>query len=347
MIICPFLKERVPAEVWQRYRTIIIHPGPPGDRGPSSLDWAISAARAELGRHRAAGRRGDGRGPDLGLPDLPDARRRRRARAASTTARSPRPRSSWCTRWWPRPPTRSFRPRELVLRRPGRARPAASADAPGRPRVLLVRPDGRHRAPDPRRGRLARCTHHDRRGRGLGLRRPSRPARSPGEPGTVLQRSRGAVLVRTGDGSVWIGHAKLRDREQPKLPTNLALGRPARQRARGRRSTRLPGDQLLPDRPVGVLTFDFYNGAMSTGQCERLAAALRHATTQDTRVLVVRGGEVFSNGIHLNVIEAAPDPEHRGVAQHQGHRRRLPRDHLLHPVSWSSPRSPATPAPAA
>ncbi|HEY3187464.1 MAG TPA: enoyl-CoA hydratase/isomerase family protein, partial [Solirubrobacteraceae bacterium] len=60
--------------------------------------------------------------------------------------------------------------------------------------------------------------------------------------------------------------------------------------------------------PVGVLTFDFYNGAMSTGQCERLAAALRHATTQATRVLVLRGGEVFSNGIHLNVIEAAEDP---------------------------------------
>ena len=47
---------------------------------------------------------------------------------------------------------------------------------------------------------------------------------------------------------------------------------------------------------------------MSTGQCERLAAALRHAAAQDTRVLLIRGGEIFSNGIHLNVIEAAPSP---------------------------------------
>ena len=60
---------------------------------------------------------------------------------------------------------------------------------------------------------------------------------------------------------------------------------------------------------VGVLTFDFHNGAMSTAQCRRLAAALRRAVAADTRVLVLRGGETFSNGIHLNVIEAAAEPE--------------------------------------
>jgi putative two-component system protein, hydrogenase maturation factor HypX/HoxX len=60
---------------------------------------------------------------------------------------------------------------------------------------------------------------------------------------------------------------------------------------------------------VGVVSFDLYNGAMSTSQCRRLTAALRHARAQDTRVLVVRSsGDVFSNGIHLNVIAAAPCP---------------------------------------
>jgi putative two-component system hydrogenase maturation factor HypX/HoxX len=62
------------------------------------------------------------------------------------------------------------------------------------------------------------------------------------------------------------------------------------------------------DGDVGVLSFDFYNGAMATGQCRRLAAAIRHAAAQPTKVLVIRGGEVFSNGIHLNVIDAAPSP---------------------------------------
>ena len=49
LIICPFLRQRVPAEVWRRYRTIIIHPGPKGDRGPSSLDWAITTGETRWG----------------------------------------------------------------------------------------------------------------------------------------------------------------------------------------------------------------------------------------------------------------------------------------------------------
>jgi putative two-component system hydrogenase maturation factor HypX/HoxX len=48
---------------------------------------------------------------------------------------------------------------------------------------------------------------------------------------------------------------------------------------------------------------------MAPGHCRRLLAALRHAVSQDTEVLVLRGGtDTFSNGIHLNVIEASPDP---------------------------------------
>lgn len=60
---------------------------------------------------------------------------------------------------------------------------------------------------------------------------------------------------------------------------------------------------------VGFLRFSFPGGAMSTGQCRRLLAAYRFACTRPTRVLVL-GGErdFFSNGIHLNVIEAAADP---------------------------------------
>lgn len=47
LIICPFLKERVPAAVWRQWPTVIVHPGPEGDRGPSSLDWAIAEGHRE------------------------------------------------------------------------------------------------------------------------------------------------------------------------------------------------------------------------------------------------------------------------------------------------------------
>jgi enoyl-CoA hydratase/carnithine racemase/methionyl-tRNA formyltransferase len=41
LIICPFLTARVPKEVYNKYLTLIIHPGPPGDAGPSALDWLL------------------------------------------------------------------------------------------------------------------------------------------------------------------------------------------------------------------------------------------------------------------------------------------------------------------
>ncbi|MFG2661821.1 formyltransferase family protein, partial [Streptomyces sp. NPDC048425] len=43
LVIAPMLKRAIPEDVWQKYTCLIVHPGPVGDRGPSSLDWAISA----------------------------------------------------------------------------------------------------------------------------------------------------------------------------------------------------------------------------------------------------------------------------------------------------------------
>jgi putative two-component system hydrogenase maturation factor HypX/HoxX len=61
---------------------------------------------------------------------------------------------------------------------------------------------------------------------------------------------------------------------------------------------------------VGYLHFDFYNGAMSTAQCRRLREAYGYARSRRAvNVIVLMGGaDFFSNGIHLNVIEAAADP---------------------------------------
>src|SRR6266481_7272171 len=49
LILAPMLKTTIPEELWRNYRCIIIHPGPEGDRGPSSLDWAISLQTTKWG----------------------------------------------------------------------------------------------------------------------------------------------------------------------------------------------------------------------------------------------------------------------------------------------------------
>ena len=49
LIVCPFLKTLIPETIWRSRRCLVVHPGPPGDRGPSSLDWAIELGMSEWG----------------------------------------------------------------------------------------------------------------------------------------------------------------------------------------------------------------------------------------------------------------------------------------------------------
>ena len=78
---------------------------------------------------------------------------------------------------------------------------------------------------------------------------------------------------------------------------------------------------------VGYLHFDFYNGALSTAQCERLRAAYAHARARPTRVIVLMGGvDFWCNGMHLHCIEAAIESGRCLLGQHSLHRRSRPRD---------------------
>ena len=49
VILAPFLKRAIPPSIWRQYLCLIVHPGPPGDRGPSALDWAILRGVANWG----------------------------------------------------------------------------------------------------------------------------------------------------------------------------------------------------------------------------------------------------------------------------------------------------------
>ena len=41
LIVAPMLTRAIPEAIWRRHVCLVVHPGPPGDRGPSSLDWAL------------------------------------------------------------------------------------------------------------------------------------------------------------------------------------------------------------------------------------------------------------------------------------------------------------------
>ena len=152
-----------------------------------------------------------------------------------------------------------------------------------------------------------------------------------GRPGDILRRCHGAVLVRTGDAAIWIGHVRMAGRQALKLPATMALhGRlaqvrvaPAGQRGTGRReiSYRRSG-------PVGVLSFAFYNGAMSTRQCERLVPRCAPPPPRTPGCWCSAAARLRQRHPSQRHPGGAL-PGDRGLAQHPGDRRRLPGDHHL------------------
>ena len=49
VILTPFLKRAIPSYIWRQHVCLMVHPGPPDDRGPTALDWAILRGAAEWG----------------------------------------------------------------------------------------------------------------------------------------------------------------------------------------------------------------------------------------------------------------------------------------------------------
>jgi putative two-component system hydrogenase maturation factor HypX/HoxX len=320
LILCPFLKDRVPAEVWKHWRTVIIHPGPVGDRGPSALDWAITDGARTWGVTA------------LQAVEEMDAGPIWATRTFSLPAAPPRKSSLY------NGPVADAAMEciDEVVAKAGDSSfkpvPAdqAPTELPGcRARPLITQADRAFDWSEPterivRRIRAADGTPGVRTEVG-GLPVFAYDATpglaQPGRPGQILNRRQGAVLIGTGDGSVWLGHLRAAEpnhgRAGLKLPATTLLGA----RLRGVAHSPLPvgAEPEFPNAyrqvryrrtgQVGWLAFDFYNGAMAPGHCRRLLHGLRHAAAQDTDVLVLRGAtDTFSNGIHLNVIEASPDP---------------------------------------
>jgi putative two-component system hydrogenase maturation factor HypX/HoxX len=315
LIICPFLRERVPDDVWRARPTVIVHPGPVGDRGPSSLDWAITEAAPQWGVTALSAAAEMDAGPVWA------------SRSFTVPAEPPRKSVLY---GGPVTDAAVELVREVVEKaaRPGYTPdPVDAARAPGRPRPGMTQADRRFSWA----ASTAQVVRHIRAADGSpGVRTElagmevsvfdavagtaAIGGHEAAEPGSIVLRRHGAVLVRTGDGGVWVGQARPvpgTPGSRVKLPAATLLGDriadvpealdPVTDASGSREiSYRRTGD-------VGILTFDFYNGAASTGQCHRLTSALRSAAAQDTRVLLLQGGSTFCNGIHLGVIEASPD----------------------------------------
>ena len=323
LVVAPYLRRAIPESVWRHHVCLVVHPGIVGDRGPSALDWAVMNDECEWGvtvlQANAEMDAGDiwateafpmrcAKKSSLYRNEVTEAAIHAVLAAVERYAGG------------------AFRPRLLD---------SSARDVRGRLRPLMKQTD---RAIDWQRENTAAVLRKVRAADGFPgvldslfgvpcyLFDAHEEAELRGEtPGEVIAKRAGALLRVTCDGAVWIGHVKRADTAAGeasafKLPATVAFASEA---------SAVPEVPLAPDAvcsgptyreiryeewrvggaAIGFLHFDFYNGAMSSEQCARLLAAYAHARSRPTRVIVLLGGEDFwSNGIHLNMIEAAASP---------------------------------------
>ena len=325
LIICPFLKEKIPEMIWRQQVCIIVHPGIKGDRGASSMDWAILNGEPEWGVTALQATE---------VMDIGDIW------AAVTFKRRP-----VCK-------ARMYRHEimaagiQVILDTVKRFESGIYLPEPldytnievrGQLRPLTNQAD-RHInwSTDNADTIIKKIYSADNQpgvldtiaGEKYYLYGAHREGKLLGNPGEIIAKRHDAICRAAIDGAVWISHLRKKSTATQtffKLPATMVLKEIL---------------SAVPDSPVetfcaetncealytgydttynevwyseanevGHLYFDFYNGAMDTEKCERLREAYLAACRRPTKVIVLACGmDFWSNGIHLNVIEAATNP---------------------------------------
>ena len=318
LIIAPYLKKKIPENIWKKNVCLIIHPGVKGDRGASSLDWAILNNEKQWGVSilQAADKMDGG--------------------------------AIWATQTFPMRPVskaclyrhevtqaamagllealahfekKDFQPEPLDYARPDVAGQWNRSTRPEDFRFSWQEDAAailtKVRAADSSPGAPIQLFGKQYFAFGGHLEEKLR-----GKPTQVLAQRDEAICIACGDKAVWFSQLREATEGAIKLPATLALGDVA---------DTIPADTLSPfeatetatfreiwyeeKQDVGYLHFDFYNGAMNTGQCRRLQEAFALAKQRPVKAIVLMGGQdVWSNGIHLNVIEQSENPAHESWA---------------------------------
>jgi len=315
LIVAPYLRRAIPEAVWRQHTCLVVHPGIKGDRGPSALDWAILNGAPEWGVTVLQADAKMDAGPVWASVNFP-----MRAARKSSLYRNEVTEAAVTSvlQAIDRYEMGKFIPVHLNESRP---------DAHGKWQPLVQQSDRRIDWLADDTQTVLRKIHSADGSPGIEdallgvacrLYDACEEDSLRGVPGEIIARRHGAVCRATRDGAIWIGHVKkiVPGEKTFKLPAVVAL----QDKLGAVPEVTVPLD-VPPARltykdiwyeekaGVGYLHFDFYNGAMSTGQCQRLREAYLQACQRPTRVIVLMGGPDFwSNGIHLNCIEAADSP---------------------------------------
>lgn len=315
LIVAPYLRRAIEENIWKSIPCIVLHPGIKGDRGPSALDWALMNDEAAWGV-TALQANGEMDAGDVWSSinfKMRTARKsslyRHEVAEAAVTA---------LLQAMERMESGTYQPGPTDYQEigsHGQWRPLMKQEEraihwQSDPTSLILK---KIRAADGFPGVLDNIS-----GENFFLFNAHEEEALKGRPGEIIAQRHGAICRSTVDGAVWITHLKRRVEGERtfKLPAAMLLGEQLRE------AQECPADPFSfqnhktyreiyyeEKNSVGYLHFEFYNGAMATEQCRRLLGAYRLALSRGIKVIVLMGGPDFwSNGIHLNLIEAAESP---------------------------------------
>lgn len=312
LIVAPYLKKAIPEIIWKNYTCFIVHPGIMGDRGLCSLDWAILNEEKEWGvtilqavekmdagpvwasqifkmakgsksfnyRHKVT---------QAAIDGLLEAIQRFENNALPSQVEN---QIAECKGKWNR------------ATRQGDFKFSWNENAD-----FII---NKINAADSSPGVL--CTFFDKEYFCFGAEKESK---IKGNPGDILAKRNNAICMAAKDESVWIKCLKKHEEKSIKLPATMVLDEKAEMIPES--ELNLFDDDISVKtfreisyeeaNGVGYLHFDFYNGAMSTEQCNRLREVFLEVRKRNIKVIVLMGGkDLWSNGIHLNIIEASANP---------------------------------------
>ncbi len=317
LIIAPFLTKIIPKRIWSHHVCIIIHPGIKGDRGLSSLDWAIMTEAKEWGvtaiQASAEVDAGD-IWSSFNFQMRPDSKsclyRTEVAQAAIKVILQTIERFE----------TGEFIPESLDYSREdikGCWRPYMKQEV----RAIDWAQDSvstivkKIRSADSRPGVLDTID-----GEQYYLYGAYEEDFLQGTPGQIIAQRHGAICRAAVDGAVWISNLKKKKQGKQsaflKLPATMVLGDKLKSIPEDPLPLLVSGNRKTfkeiwyeEKNHVGYLYFEYYNGAMSIDQCQRLTNAFFYARSRPTKVIVLMGGHDFwSNGFNLNIVSADENP---------------------------------------
>ena len=313
LIVAPYLKMPVPETIWNNYTCLIIHPGIPGDRGSSSLDWAILNNEKECGVTILQATQKMDAGPVWATASFPMRNISKSFLYRHEVTQAAMKALLQAVQMFEEKKSIPIADKEIDIVKKGKWNRSTNENdfkfSWNEETASIIR---KINAADSYPGAVCKILEEEYFCYGA-----VEEEILKGTPGEILAQRNHAICVATKDSAVWLKCLKKNEEGSIKLPAAIVLGDEIKNIPESTlnifkddNNAKTFGEIKYEEaNEVGSLYFDFYNGAMSTEQCNRLREAFIAAKQRNTKVIVLMGGEdIWSNGIHLNLIEESENP---------------------------------------